>query len=201
MTTSTAPAQVVALFTNFEGVLHTPALDDFIEFEFLPELENVLRDYPQVFVVVMSEVRNSATIHQLREPFSPDIRPRIMGVTPELVTGRARETGRVSEIEAYLKEIGGAHLPWVAIDFDALVYPPEFPRLVLTHRYIGFNEDSAAELRAKLDAIVGPQQAPAQVAAPDTRTLAEKEGALAQKPAAPEKGILGGMLARLKRSR
>lgn len=194
-------AQPIALFLNFEGVLHTPALDDYLEWEFLPQLEAVLREFPNVFVVVTSQDRIGANIVKLREPFSEDIRPRVVGATPNLLQGRAFG-GRLLEIEAYLKEIRGSHVRWLALDSEDWLFPKDCPQLVHAHKLTGFSLIAEEELRMKLAALCNPGVEPSQLTAlaapPDTRTLAEKEGALANKPRAPAGSAFSRWLAKFR---
>ena len=93
------------LFLDFDGVLHpeydgqaTPAD---VVFCHLPRFEAVMRDYPEVEIVISSMWREQFPLDALRARFSPDIAGRIIGATP--VTPRidgkymlARREGEIS---------------------------------------------------------------------------------------------------------
>jgi hypothetical protein len=144
---------LVLLFLDYDGVLQTPALPDFIDFEFLPRFERLLREYPQVGVVVTSTHRDGASLRQLQMLYSRDIQPRVIGATPDLIDGR-KDGGRYQEILAYLQATGWAAKPWIALDDDAWLYPQGCPQLLLTSKYEGFDDLIEEELRARLDALL-----------------------------------------------
>src|SRR5438128_5315956 len=72
------------LFLDFDGVLHRfgDRIADYCRF--LPRLEAVLRDYPDVKIVVSSDWRKHHTLEELKGFFSADIGKRVIGVTPSL---------------------------------------------------------------------------------------------------------------------
>lgn len=66
------------IFLDFDGVLHSNYGKDSALWSHLPRFEAVLRDYPDASVVISSSWADGRNIEQLREFFSPDIRPRIV---------------------------------------------------------------------------------------------------------------------------
>lgn len=143
------------LFLDFDGVLHPdPCYDVRKQFCFLNRLENVLLEFPQVRIVISSTWRKERSLEVLRSFFLPEIRQRIVGVTPnwydheELfdVIGYQRQT----EIEAWIRASGEPWLKWVAIDDKGFLFRPFLPNLVLTSSDKGFDKIAEKELRDKL---------------------------------------------------
>ena len=99
------------LFLDFDGVLHSDWDRPPVPFSQLSLLEQVLREHLHVNVVLSTSWRETDPLDALREPFSEDIRARVIGATPVLnpIT-RARyphplsKAERQSECEAWLVE-------------------------------------------------------------------------------------------------
>ena len=144
------------VFIDYDGVLQTSALPDFKDFEFLPAFEAILREFPGVGVGISSTHRVGFPLETLRKLYSPDIRHRIIGATPDLVEGRA-DGGRFKEIEAFRISEGVESLPWLAIDDEGHLFPPDCPSLLLTSRYGGFHEGVQFQLREWLSHHAGAQ--------------------------------------------
>jgi hypothetical protein len=137
----------IYLFLDFDGVLHPlfPRADftdaENQHFAFVPRLEQLLRAHPHVLVVISSTWRVRRDLDTLREPFSPDIRRRIVGKTPVLVDrSDGRERGhRQKEVERWLAEYAAPGAPWVALDDDDRLYREDAP-LVVAHDRVGPRE-------------------------------------------------------------
>lgn len=151
------------LFLDFDGVLHPeyrtsyqPVLTQ------LPALEQVLREFPRVEVVVSSAWRlnwrdqSTATL-ELRKHFAPDIAARVVGVTGNYVhlDRKAAPEGlylypRQWEIVTWLR----AHRPpgtsWVAVDDRAYLFKPFVENLLETDPTTGLTADDLQELRRRL---------------------------------------------------
>lgn len=69
------------LFLDFDGVLHPRAPGKGL-FSNLAKLEAVLREFEFVEVVITSTWREDMPFEKLQELFSPDIRQRVIGITP-----------------------------------------------------------------------------------------------------------------------
>lgn len=143
------------LFLDVDGVLH-PAVCA-VDAELLcrrPLLETVLRECPQVEIVVSSTWRENRTLAELQAIFSPDVGARIVGVTP-LWQDVQDETSmgtyvRQAEIEAWLRQAGRTWEPWVALDDQPWLFKPFLPNLVRSDPATGLTEEVCAMLVAKL---------------------------------------------------
>jgi len=130
------------VFLDFDGVVH----DRFDPPYFIPAhlslIDNVLRDFPGVGVVISSHWRLNGSLDTLRQALGP-IGERVIGQTPKLNYRR-----RFDEVKKYLTDTGYEDIPWVAIDDQADLFPLDAP-LVLTDGY-GMTPEFAGELRAAL---------------------------------------------------
>jgi len=148
------------VFLDFDGVLHPePCAGDEL-FCRLPLVEEVLRDYPQVQLVISSAWRlayRRRPISRLRQHFSPDIAGRIVGVTPDYC--RADEAmapnglglfTRQWECVDWLRAHRPAGAPWLAIDDRDCLFAPSCGNLILCDSAVGFTAAHAGELRARL---------------------------------------------------
>lgn len=136
-------------FLDFDGVLHPFFYRHSNKaFCYVPRLEAVLKDFPTVQIVITGAQRNTASLAQLAQCFSPDIAKRIIGSTPVLPLHSAKDIreSRYREILAYL---GNSRESWLALDDDATLFPPECPELILCDD--GFRQNEEAALRAALE--------------------------------------------------
>jgi HAD domain in Swiss Army Knife RNA repair proteins len=108
------------LFLDFDGVLHprAPRKNLFCN---LPRLEAVLREFRFVDVVIASTWREDMSLEQLRKLISPDLRSRIIGVTPvvEIEYPAGPHGTREKEIRLYLEQSGCQDRTWLALDDQA----------------------------------------------------------------------------------
>lgn len=136
------------LFLDFDGVLHPffPRTDKSDEenrhFSYLPRLEAWLRRHPDAEVVISSSWRRNHSLGELKVHFSEDIRPRIIGTTPQKGTGMG-PGARQDEIEAWLQQHGRTADPWVALDDMEELFRPQSPLVVAAD---GFGEREEADL-------------------------------------------------------
>lgn len=144
------------LFLDFDGVLHPIPCKNADLLCHIPRLEKVLRDYPQVQIVISSLWRCEQPIEQLCGWFSEDIRPRVIGITPFISecderTGFILAQTRHAEILEWIEQnkYGG---PWVALDDAWMQFPSPCLQLVGCHTEIGFDAAAEQHLRAYLDA-------------------------------------------------
>lgn len=107
------------LMLDFDGVVHSNVPlasrppQERKKWCYVARLESVLRRHPHVGIVITSSHRLDTSLRTMRSRFSPDIRSRIVGMTPKLA-----ETGQGSrqlEVEAWLKA-SQSSLPWLALD-------------------------------------------------------------------------------------
>lgn len=102
------------LMLDIDGVLHPAQSGSLI---YLPLLETWLRQHQTVDVVISSNWRDTHTLNELRALFSPDLRERVIGTTPNLDDGC-----REDEILALASRHHIAR--WVALDDR----PQDFPK-------------------------------------------------------------------------
>jgi hypothetical protein len=147
------------LFLDFDGVLHsavTYAKEP--QFSRLPMLEDILREYDAVEIVITSTWRIRRSLTVLRSYFSADIAARVIDVTPQFCNIAPIDSllafPRHAEIDVWLKQHNRALEPWVALDDRRDWFAPFTGRVVFCDMYTGLDLRAALELRAKLDANV-----------------------------------------------
>lgn len=151
------------LFLDFDGVLHPenyPDADSGADLCHLPRLEAVLREFPDVDIVVSSMWRERMTLDQLRSFFAPDIQSRVIGVTPlpDRVHGYA-PAHREREIVAWLAQHGRESDDWVALDDADWQFENHQHRLVVCSPLEGLNAESELALRKHLARTAPPPDA------------------------------------------
>ena len=138
------------LFLDFDGVMHP--LNQTNLFCREGSLARVLRDFPEVEVVISSSWRETHTLKNMLTFFLTDLRSRIVGVTPVI---ELRDTADVSgvrlrEINQYLAVTDNQHRRWVALDDAAVLLSPDCAELVLCDGNLGFGESEEQILRDRL---------------------------------------------------
>ena len=139
------------LFLDVDGVLHPVGADYSFSSRFfsqLPRLEELLREFESVDVVISSDWRLAESIEQLQRYFSADIRRRIIGATPQIDPNLVVRHQRQLEIQAWLNGNGRSDAEWVALDDWPSSFEAGFARLVLTDPTRAFDLDSFQELRS-----------------------------------------------------
>lgn len=146
------------IFLDFDGVLH-PRAPAGRYFSNIPRLETVLRDYQFLEIVISSSWRENYNIETLRQHFSPDMRDRIVGVTPILFLDPFQEIlgSRWREVVAYLEQSGSQDRQWLALDDEEGLYSPDCPNLIKCHSLIGLDEQVEAELRRRLNEVLAAE--------------------------------------------
>jgi hypothetical protein len=139
------------LFLDFDGVLH-PFSRPHGPLAHVPYFERVLRDYPDVEIVISSAWREAHSLEQLRLFFSEDIAGRIIGVTPQL-DSLEHPFIREAEILAWLRNAGRGREAWVGLDDIASFFSPGCRNLVLVDTERGFNQSTEGELRKRFDSV------------------------------------------------
>lgn len=138
------------LFLDFDGVLHSALnavghSDDFIK---LPILENWLRQYPEVNIVISSSWREIMRMEALREIFSEDLRHRVVDACPIIPIDQEINYYRYEEIMTWIKLQKYDGL-WLAIDDATHEFPPFFDRLVVCQKNIGIDNSVIKKLTVK----------------------------------------------------
>jgi hypothetical protein len=139
------------LFLDFDGVLHSAfnAAGHPDDFNKLPLLENWLRKYPEIDVVISSSWRETLRMEALREIFSEDLRQRVVDTCPIISLDQEMEFYRYEEILAWIKSNSYAGL-WIALDDATHEFPPIFDRLVVCQKHIGIDDSVIKKLTVKL---------------------------------------------------
>ncbi len=147
---------MIVLFLDFDGVTHTffprEGLTDKENqlFYFLPKIEEVLREFAEVKVVISSSWRLLAySLDDLRLNFSEDLRERVIGVTPEIKLNAPIdwEGCRQREVELYLSQNKLEGTPWLALDDVKENYLPDANLLLCKDK---FDDAEAQQLREML---------------------------------------------------
>lgn len=144
------------LFLDLDGVLHPqydgePTPEDVV-FCHLPRFEAILRDYPDVEIVISSAWRHQFTIEQLRARFSPDVAARITDMTPQIehFDGQYLPAQREGEILAWISASGREDEPWVALDDAVWQFHRHRDRVVACLWYVGLDDAAEVKLRSAL---------------------------------------------------
>ena len=142
------------LFLDFDGVTHPDPCREVEYFRQLPLIENVLRDHRQLDVVISSSWRYDHTIHEMRDRFSPDIRSRVIDVTPSVtrtdyegwIPPHLLQHHREWECRKWIRQHCPLDTPWLAIDDAAEWFTPECAHLLTTKSEFGFHPEQVLEL-------------------------------------------------------
>lgn len=141
------------VFLDFDGVTHPELCRTDQLFTCLPLIEAVLRSHAPAEVVISSSWREHHPFTELREFFSGDIAPWVVGCTPVVSRHPAMPgSAGLREIECltWLALHRPDH-PWIAIDDVSWIFSPGCPNLLLTHHRVGFTPANAAHLHSILE--------------------------------------------------
>lgn len=144
------------LFLDFDGVLHPEGeghlRSEGTDFCFLPRLETLLREFPQVKIVISSSWREQLRYETLLKPFSEDIRARIIGATPPREFGLPHPFAhREGQILAWLQLHDAVDEPWVALDDAEWQFDSYKDHLVVCGSFVGFDDKASADLRRRFE--------------------------------------------------
>ena len=144
------------IFLDFDGVLH-PQYDGQptpgeMAFCHLPKIEPVFREH-EVEIVISSSWRAFFPLQRLVERFSPDVRQKIVGMTPVLdeENGGFLPHKREKEILAWLAINNREGGEWLAVDDAVWEFSAHRDRLIACVWYRGFDADAENELRLRLE--------------------------------------------------
>lgn len=155
MSSIDSPAPV--LFLDFDGVLHPDGAQVDQLFCRIPMLEEVLRRYPTVDVVISSSWREVHPLDEIQEYFSPDIGRRVIDITPVRPPLDAIPTGLwsfVREAECAVWMLEHRPLaPWVALDDQPWRFRPFASNLLLIDGRTGLTAKDAERLATALAVI------------------------------------------------
>jgi hypothetical protein len=140
---------VVLLFLDFDGVMHPAGCDASRHFCQRDLFEAVMREYPDVRIVITSTWRHAYPMGEIKRFFSPDIAERIVGKTPTH-EDEGDEHVRYLEIRKLLENPKVAGAQWIALDDSDFEFPEGCANLLLCHSDRGFDAEASRELRARL---------------------------------------------------
>lgn len=147
--------KIQLLFLDFDGVLHPRFIGGEL-FTARELFEDVLRQVPHVEVVISSSWRERHALEALKVHFSPDLRPRIVGVTPlpgidrDLVPVDLHDFHRHAECAAWLARWRPSGARWLAVDDESEEFAPGCANLFVVDGDVGLEEESAQELLRRL---------------------------------------------------
>jgi hypothetical protein len=145
----------VVLFLDFDGVLHRTSAEVNELFAAVPLLEEVLREFPSVEIVISSSWRVYHGLHEMREFFSEDMAHRIRDATPKHDLARTRQ----SECQEWLRRHRPA-APWLALDDQPWLFESGCEQLLCVNGTVGFRVADAQRLRERLRYLVRPLSTP-----------------------------------------
>ena len=116
------------LFLDFDGVTHREGAPTKELFCRLPGIEDVLRRYPTVGIVISSTWRRTKSLEEMASRFSPDIAERIVGQTPYLPD--ELDFARQAECLRWLRTTAYPGTQWVALDDRAWLFRPFCANLI-----------------------------------------------------------------------
>ena len=154
------------VFLDFDGVVHPEQLRRTSDlFGRLHLIEAVLREFPAVEIVISSAWRlkyenDELAVCKLREHFSHDIAPRVIGVTPQYKylspkdapDGLSRFT-RHWECEVWTRRHRPPGTRWMAMDDRAYLFRPFCDNLMAFDRLEAFKQEHQDLLRQYLTAL------------------------------------------------
>ena len=158
------------VFLDFDGVLHHESVDSKNQLLCrLPLVEEVLREFPLVEIVISSTWRlawsdpSVATV-EMRKHFSADMAHRVVGVTPDYrdldwkqAPDGLHQWTRQWECEVWLRANRSAGTPWLALDDRAYWFRPFCKNLMEFERNTAFTANHQDEFRKRLQAMHGGQ--------------------------------------------
>lgn len=141
------------LFLDFDGVMH-PQPYDGNAFCQKSLIEDVLREFQTVQIVISSSWREHYALMSLKRMFSEDISPRVIDATkfyrnPALdhLSNPATDFERQWEIELWMRENASVDAMWIAIDDYPAWFEPDCTNLLVTSPATGFIENDKQILR------------------------------------------------------
>ncbi len=142
----------MVIFLDFDGVLHPePCYRKEELFCFLPRFEQVMRQFPEIDIVISSSWRETDDLSALRGHFSNDIAEQLIGVTPtwrdlpELLE-RGCDYPREIEIRAWMRREREPWEEWIAIDDRPYWFRPFSKNLVVCNSTTGFDDNASRAL-------------------------------------------------------
>jgi hypothetical protein len=131
---------------DIDGVLQTPALQDWHEMEHAGALCEILEEMPHVGILISATDRETSTVADIVAMLPEVIARRVVGMTDVTKAGRSNG-GRQAEIEAWLAR--NPHIETVvAVDDEAFLFDEHCSYLVQTFKWMGWTEDTTRAVRS-----------------------------------------------------
>lgn len=158
---------ILFLFLDFDGVVHPEPCTWQEAFISLPLIEAVLREFPQVEIVISSAWRldydsPDEALQGLKPIFSEDIRHRVVDVTGPALYLSAEDMlagpgwhPREVECVTWLRKHRPVGTPWLAIDDRDFLFRPSSPNLMLLNGWLGFRAEDQDILRSRIQTQLG----------------------------------------------
>lgn len=143
----------VFMFVDFEDVLADSR--GLAQFFHAPQIDQLLRRFPSVRVVLTTSERLYLPLEQLVKPFAPDVRSRFVGVTPS-ARHLWRDDGcseRELECLAWLRANNAESDAWIAVGAVEAYFLSQRDHLHLVGNE-GLDRDSAEQLAKRLVALM-----------------------------------------------
>lgn len=143
------------LFLDFDGVLHPEHCHESRHFSLLPIFEDVVRNVPNIELVIASTWRMHASLEDLRNHFTPDVAARIVGITPQFtqlqeVPNTLLSYEREAECHAWLWAHQIPHAQWLAVDDRSWLYRPFCKSLFIVNGKTGLTPAAGEQLSSRL---------------------------------------------------
>lgn len=143
------------IFLDFDGVLHDIGCASKDLFRHASRFSAVLRDHPDIEVVVSSAWREDVDdVAELAKHFPEDLRHRFIGLTAiKGITAEPRQRER--ECWQWLRAHGREHERWIAVDDWPDNFGPNLPgagAALFTDPSTGLDDEAVAILRAMIAA-------------------------------------------------
>ncbi len=150
------------LFVDFDGVLHPDGCEIDQYFCRVALLEEVLREFPHIQLVISSSWGQVHPLGELREFFSDDIKTRIIDATPGSLLLSGIPTAlwnfvREAQCDAWIRT-NGPGVPWLALDDQAWRFDPASPNLLLVDGSTGITHADIQELRRRLSTFTSAKE-------------------------------------------
>ena len=135
------PYQHVVLFTDFDGVLH-PCQNE--TFDKMHLLEEILSKCPNLYIVISSSWRTSATRTYLKNLFSHEYQSRLLGATETLFAKAPGGHVRYEECTDF--SFTHRIKAFIIVDDDIKLFPPGCNQLIATDYYQGLTPADVAKI-------------------------------------------------------
>jgi len=143
------------VFLDFDGVLHPDPCTEAVRLlENAPRLAHALSDFPRAALVLSTAWRQGATYEQLVVLLPPELRQKVIGVTPNFSefasTAALIPYRRQAECMRWMQQNRLQDDDWLALDDRPSGFTPYCENLIGCHPQSGFDASVSARLRSAL---------------------------------------------------